>query len=61
MNDDEPDYSWTTERDPQLAHRRFIGRGGGGEVHEVLSFHQKLLTRVIRSSSAKGLPRDLYN
>jgi hypothetical protein len=29
-------YSWTTDNDPDIIHRRLIGYGGSGQVHEVL-------------------------
>jgi len=31
----QPDYSWTTNNDPDISHRRYIGQGGYAEVHEV--------------------------
>jgi hypothetical protein len=30
------DFSWTADNDPKISHYRLIGRGGGGQVHEVL-------------------------
>ena len=29
-------YSWTTDNDPDIIHRRPIDNGGSAEVHEVL-------------------------
>jgi hypothetical protein len=30
------DFSWTADNDPKISHCRLIGRGGSGQVHEVL-------------------------
>jgi hypothetical protein len=30
------DFSWTADNDPKISHCRIIGRGGGGQVHEIV-------------------------
>jgi hypothetical protein len=56
MSDDEQDFSWTTEYTPEITHCRFIGRGGGGEVHEVSFLLSSRLTVAVWRGSKSGMP-----
>jgi serine/threonine protein kinase len=40
------DFTHTTDGEANLRHRRKIGAGGYGVVHEVLSDYEKMLTPV---------------
>jgi len=62
-----PDYSWTIATDEMAFHRRLLGRGGYGEVHEVYPNHSFALAdadkiynirtgQVICYSSVKLMP-----
>jgi len=43
-SDNDNSLGYTTGDDPGLVHRRCIGAGGYGEVHEVSSLAEEVLT-----------------
>ena len=48
------DFSYTTDQDSSLSHKRKIDAGGYGDVHEVITYCYKLTVTDVQSGFRTG-------